>query len=99
MASVQTALEALKNRKDQVALELAKSEKSVRLCILPCLSSTMGLRRADSVLLQLYDMETMYLGAEYSKHGTVLKASGVGCVLHATCPQEQTTDRAQSAGL
>ena len=31
MASVQMALEALQNRKDQVNLELGKSEKTVRL--------------------------------------------------------------------
>ena len=72
------ALELLNTRKLQLEAELEKYEKTVGVACSEVMHACQGERRLapahmHPLSVQVYQLETEYLGAEYSQCGTVLK--------------------------
>ena len=75
------ALELLNTRKLQLEAELEKYEKTVglrvqRSCMPASGSTALHQPHLRPSSMQVYQLETEYLGAEYSQCGTVLKVHG-----------------------
>jgi hypothetical protein len=102
-----TALQLLLARKEALEAELEKAERTVS-AFPPCSLSTSHVACTEPcsmqklALLQVYQMETEYLQAEYSQCGTVLKAReaavwSMHACMRAPSPQGSRLQRGRRA--